>query len=300
MEKIGRLFNFNLTNNSVSIEKNVSRDMRDRYFIESVDSFIKLSMALGEPYTVIQILRDILHGKYGMVATKHKMQLHVRVAICAITVHFDHECALYHIKRARALVNRQLPPFELMLFYCVYGWAHINTKINEGSVSKGIMSFNYVERVAPTDAVSVKILARARKCLAIICRITDDSLVDAIDKVVTLDDIADHADLLHTYDCINLGFKMSNNEKQRRRSWFNTCRYKLFVDMVDLYSCITSPLAGPYERGNPATITKCVNEFLSIYTDESTKYQATEKDIIELEEKYDIHFDRKTLKFTWK
>lgn len=301
--KFKHLFNLKRLRGGHSVVDSLGdSDLRDRYFVETTDAYIKICLAANQPYKVLEFINDALLNKYVTVSRHHRAQLHTRAAISAITIQFDHECALYHIKRARAYIGKHVHPFDLLLFYCVLGWAHVNRINGEGSDAKGILAFKHAERVAQNDPHSTKIVGRTRKCLSIICRVSDGSIIEEADKIVSLQDIADRVPLHHVYSCINAGFRLLASDQRQGVKWYTTFRpnkNRLFTEMVELYSLVPAPFAGPYERGEPNTITNCVNEFLSIYTNESNKHQATERDVIALEEKYHISFDRNTLKFKW-
>lgn len=285
---------FFLRNRASVNNEDTAKSLLSNNCLGVVDSMIKLYVLSDQRHKVSPLLIALLSGKYGRIKDKYRMQLHVRVVICAITVNFDYAHALYHVKKARGYLrvkNNNYSPFEIMLFYCVYGWAHITNSIMEGSVAKGIISFNHVERVAPTcDKVAMVILTRVRQAMSIICKVTAGSVIEAVDRVVSLDDIAEHVPINVVYSCINAGFCVNPSEMKTKQD-------PLFYEFVEAYGLVEFPLCCKYERGNPETITKCVNEFISVYTNEAPKYRATEQDIIALEEKYYITFNRETLRF---
>lgn len=271
-----------------------ARSLFDKNLIDVVDSLIKLFVLNGHKEKVSTLLVDIIGGKYGKVKDKFKMQLHVRVAICAITSNFDYSHALYHIKKARdklMIKKNTYSPFDIMLFYCVYGWANISNNIKEGSVGKGLISFNHVERMAiHSDKVAMNILTRVRQAMSVICKVTKGSVTEYIDRIVSLDDIAEHTSVETVYTCTNIGFGINPRE-------LNNKLEPLFYMFVSEYGLLTHPLCGKYERGNPETITTCINEFIKVYTNEPPRYRITEQEMIALEEKYFVNFNRETLKF---
>jgi hypothetical protein len=275
-------------------------DLCHRYLVETVDSYIKICLAANQSYKVFGFLVNVLRGVYGPVSNKHRAQLHTRAAICAIKL--DHSCVLHHVKRAKVFLGKHMHPFDLLLFYCVYGWAHVNRVNGEGSEACGILSFKHAERIAPSDIVSTKIVDRTRQCLSIICRVSDGSIIESVDEIVSLQNIADRSPLDHLFSCVNKGFRLRHRDQLKRSRWYNNFRRNkeaLFTEMVELYSLVPTPLSGQYIRGAPDTITMCVNEFLSIYTEESNKYQINERDVSLLEKKYHIQFNRDTFKFKW-
>jgi hypothetical protein len=72
---------------------------------------------------------------------------------------------------------------------------------------------------------------------------------------------------------------------------------RLYRSLVDCYLQMSHPLCGIYERGDNDMFTKCVNEFLLVYTKEHRRFQVSEEEVAQLERQYEIRFNRANMKF---
>lgn len=253
-----------------------------------VDSLIRLYLMTDQRYQISSMLIGLLNGKYGQVRCRYRMSIHLRVAICAITVHHDKSCAMYHIQKARLIVSKHKhTQFEIVLFYSLLAWANIAG----GDSAKGIICLNHVQRVATdTDISTVGILNRVCKCLMLICKLTSGLIIDSIDNLVSLNDVGERVMLNTIYECINAGFYVECNR-------YKATQYPLFLEFAKSYILLENPLCCTYDISKPGNVTDCINEFICVYTNEACKYSFTEEDIVALENKYKKVFNRKTLKF---
>lgn len=233
---------------------------------------------------------DITIKRYRW-SRKYMLPLHVRAAMASAM--YDTNNAIYHVKKAHYYFIRSLMKYyskrDIMMFYCMYAWVCIqNSRMPEC-----ILALKRMERALLSiggDMSSVpRISVYMRRLMGIICNITPGVPVDTANEMVTA--VADSTpaymeiiDVLHYSALIT------------KPSIFNRTRYELAKIITDLYKERQDPLIGSYERGSPKKMTDCINEFLAIFTDEPLRFIIDEVSILDIERKYNVVFNRATLK----
>lgn len=111
----------------------------------------------------------------------------------------------------------------------------------------------------------------------------------------TINDVIE-IELSTMYDVLRAGFIVHALEKGTSTwfRWNKKERFKeLFVIVVEMYSLLNLPLCGN------DNITKAINECILIYTSDPPVLEILNTSLSRIEQKYNVEFDRETLKFKW-
>lgn len=234
-------------------------------------------------------LEKAKNGKFGKV---DKMSIYLRLAV--MNIKLDPYCAMYWITKARrhaTIKRKSYSSVDTILFYCCYTWACLQV----GRPAQAISGIQQIERCILDDrgvwASGTTVLRRARVLLIMVSGTALGRISDAADNLVNMGDVVGALSLTNSYEIINLAFKNNKPVKRKLLHYRTYHRHKLCRQLTDAYLNLEAPLCGAYVRHDPNMRTVCINEFLSVFTDEPRRAEVTEQDVGQLEEKYSVVFN---------
>lgn len=276
-------------------------DTSKRYFKEYplavLDCVLKMS---GDDRSDYQYYVGLAtKGVFGRLKGRFAMPLFVRLSI----LYYDQDPEFAELQAKKALntihfgTNKVYTRHDIMFFYCVMARLYAF----QGNAVNCIMSLKNLENCIldcdTTHPVIKGIQRRAKSFLAVICRAKQGSYIEEANALVSPADISNLVSIEKLYKVLYVAFhnkKTQNKYRNRKRSK----RDLLYDKIKELYFELPNPICGAYERGRPEMRTTCINEFLTIYTDQPRRSDVTEDDIRQLEVDYpEITFNRNNLKF---
>ena len=273
-----------------------------QYPVAVIDSVLKLNNMNGVSDSDIDYVNYVglaIKGSFGKIQRRFLMPLYVRSAI--ISYDTDPEFSEKQAIKARSLIvkskKKVYSRHDIMLFYCVLARLYAF----QGNAASCIIALNQLSHCLldcdMTHPTVKGIERRSRVFMEIICKTRQGSYIDAAASLVSPSDITDLVSVDKLYKVLHVAF---HNKKgtTTRLSKGRKNRDILYNKLVDKYYALEDPICGKFERGNPEHRTVCVNEFLTIYTNEPRRAYVTEEQMCEVEAQYpEITFRRNNLKF---
>tara|TARA_B100000508_G_scaffold97045_1_gene75999 strand:- start:21 stop:686 length:666 start_codon:yes stop_codon:yes gene_type:complete len=210
---------------------------------------------------------------------------------------FSEHIAIKALRNVNVSKHKIYDRHDIMLFYCVMARLYAY----QGSACKCIMTLKQLENCLydcdMTHPVVKRIKRRAESFLAVICKAKSGSYIDEAATLVTPEDLKELVSIEKLYKVLHVAFH--NKSTENKKIYRKKAKRDLLYDKVkEAYFDLPNPICGAYERGMPEQRVPCINEFLTIYTNEPRRAVVKEDDIQALEMEYpEITFNRNNLKF---
>lgn len=261
--------------------------------INTLDTLYIIYCKCNKSVFFIGVLDDFIGGKYGNVDDNVKIQAVVRAMIMSRSdidrVHYYFNKIIKIIRANRGIMGG-VDTFIKNVINSELGYHYIDYY---NDYSKAQHSYEFVINDINTATNFTGNTTR----LLLIQGIVENNLnitSTRLQHIYEMDDIV-KVDIGKMYEIIHAGFIIHAIEKGTKK-WFNWKqkeRYKeIFVLIIELYSQIKNPLCGK-------TDINAINECILTYTSDPPLLDMHTNTITLVERKYNVTFDKKTMKFKW-